>query len=80
MSVTVDITERQLTVSVFKLALSLVFIFAFLAIGLALLAGRGQDVAIDALLVCVAFGFLSNGCLAILKIIDWVETRKQRNV
>ena len=76
MSGVVDLSERQLRLGVIKLALSLVFVFVLLAIGLSLLAARGQTIAVNVLFVCVAFGFLTNGCFAVLKIIDWFEARR----
>jgi hypothetical protein len=75
-SVTIDLSERQLKVAVFKIALSLVFLFALVAIALTFLADRGQSITVQLLLVCVGFGFLTNGVLAVLKIIDWFEARK----
>jgi hypothetical protein len=77
--VTVDISERQLKVVVFKLALSLVVVFSLVALVLTFLAGRGQSVALQLLFVCVAFGFITNGVLAVLKIIDWFEARKGKS-
>jgi hypothetical protein len=75
-SIQLEISEHRLRLGVFKLALSLTGLFALVAFGLSLLAGQGQSIAVNLLLVCVAFGFLTNGVLAILKIIDWFEGRK----
>ena len=79
MSVSVDLSEKQLRLGILKLALSLAMLFAILAIGLTYLAGSGQSVAVSTLLVCFAFAMLTNGVPAALKIIDWFEARKQRN-
>jgi hypothetical protein len=78
-TVSIDLSEGQLRVGVIKLALALVALFALLAIGVSFLADRGQGVAVSVLLMCVAFTFLANGVLAVLKIIDWFEARKRRN-
>ena len=79
MSVTVDISERQLRLGVFKLAVSLVGIFALLVVGLSLVFGQGQSIAVNLLLICVGFAMLANGCFAVTKIVDWVEARKVKN-
>ena len=79
MSVTVDISERQLRLGVFKLAVSLVGIFALLAVVFSLVVGEGQSIAVNLLLICVGFMMLANGCLAVTKIIDWLEARRIKN-
>ncbi|MGZ2411490.1 hypothetical protein ACUXST_000887 [Sphingomonas sp. F9_3S_D5_B_2] len=76
MTVAVDISERQLKIMLIKLALTLTTVMALLAIGVSVLAGRGQSIAINLLLVCLAFGFVTNGFWAVLKIIDWFEARR----
>ena len=80
MSVNVDISERQLRLGIFKLAVSLVGIFALLALVFSLVAGQGQSIAVNLLLICVGFMMLANGCLAVTKIIDWIEARRIRNL
>ena len=79
MSVTVNISERQLRLGVFKLAVSLVGIFALLAVVFSLVVGEGQSIAVNLLLICVGFMMLANGCLAVTKIIDWLEARRIKN-
>ncbi|MGI8944394.1 MAG: hypothetical protein ACR2FJ_09245 [Qipengyuania sp.] len=79
MSVQLDISEARLRLGVFKMALSLVGLFALIAFVLTLVAGQGQSIAVNALFVSVAFGFLTNGVFAILKIIDWFEARRSKN-
>jgi len=77
-SVTVDISERQLRFGIFKIALSLVGLFALAALGLSFLVDRGQSITLQLLFVCIAFYFVTNGVLAVLHIIDWVEKRRGR--
>ena len=79
MSITVDISERSLRIGIVKLAISLVMVFTIFALVLSLVAERGQSLAVSVLMVCVAFAFLTNGFLAILKIIDWFEARKVKS-
>ena len=80
MSVNVDISERQLRLGIFKLAVSLVGIFALLALVFSLVAGQGQSIAVNLFLICVGFMMLANGCLTVTKIIDWIEARRIRNL
>lgn len=79
MSVALDISEARLRVGVIKLALALVGLFALVAFGVSLFAGQAQGIAVSVLLACVAFSFLANGVLAVLKIINWFEDRKRRH-
>jgi hypothetical protein len=78
-SVSVDISEAQLRGGIIKLALALVGLFVLVAVGLSLLVGRAQGVAVNVLLVCIAFTFLANGVFVVLKIIDWFENRKRQH-
>ena len=79
MSVTVNITERQLKLGILKLALSLVAAIVLVGFVLSLVAGKGQGLAVNVMLVAFAFAMLTNGFLAALKIVDWFEARKQRH-
>ena len=79
MSVTVEISEHQLKFAMFKIALAMASLVAILAVGLTLFQNVGQIIAVSALLVCMAFYFLANGFLIILKIIDWFEARARRH-
>ncbi|MDB5581574.1 MAG: hypothetical protein JWR80_6750 [Bradyrhizobium sp.] len=79
MSITVDISEARLRYGVIKLAIALVGVFALMAVAASLLAERAQGVAVSILLMCVAFTFLANGMLAVLKIVDWFKARKRQN-
>jgi hypothetical protein len=78
-SVTVDLTERQLRLGILKIGLSLAMLLIIVAFVLSLLAGKGQQLVIDVLFVSVSFGFLTNGVLAVLRIMDWFENRARRN-
>ncbi|MES2443685.1 MAG: hypothetical protein V4574_12710 [Pseudomonadota bacterium] len=79
MSIAIDISERRLKLGIVKLAIMLVGVFALLALGLSALAGQGQGLALGILVVTVSFSFLTNGVLAVLKIIDWFEARNRRH-
>ena len=79
MSVTVNISPRQLQISVFKMALALAGIFVLIGLGLAFLAGEHTNVALYAFFASAAFYFLSNGVLVALKVVDWFEDRKRRH-
>ena len=79
MSVVIEeLTERQLTFGVLKVALSLAGI---LALGTLIISfffrvnNKITTVSIYTLLLAVAFSILSNGLLAILHIVDWFEMR-----
>jgi hypothetical protein len=78
-SLTVDISERQLRLGLLKMALGLVGLFALLAVLISLVAGQGQNIAVTMLLICVSFSFLAHGFLALTKVIDWFEARKMKN-
>jgi protein-S-isoprenylcysteine O-methyltransferase Ste14 len=78
-STTIEMSERELKVWIFKFALSLAAFLGLIAFGLSLLANKGQDIAIPMILVSVCFLLFTNGILAVLKIIDWFEARKQKN-
>lgn len=78
MSVAIEISESRLRLGFVKLALGLVMVFLVFAFGVSSLAGKGQGVAVNALLICLAFGFLTNGVLAALRVVDWFEARKRR--
>lgn len=79
MSVTIDMSERQFKFAMLKLSLSLALLLVLVALVLSLLTGTGQQLAVGALFACLGFGFLTNGLLAVLKIIDWFEARKVKN-
>ena len=79
MSVVIEeLTERQLTFGVLKIALSLAGI---LALGTLIISfffrvnNKITTVSIYTLLLAVVFSILSNGLLAILHIVDWFEMR-----
>lgn len=79
MSVVIEeLTERQLTFGVLKIALSLAGI---LALGTLIISfffrvnNKITTVSIYTLLLAVVFSILSNGLLAILHIVDWFEKR-----
>ena len=78
MSVMINMTERQLTVAMFKFAITLTFGVVILGLAGSFIADRFQSVAINSMLFCLAFFMLSNGMLCILHIIDWFEARKAK--
>ena len=78
MSVTIEMSEHRLRMSMFKIALSLTFLVVLLGVIASFIADRFQSIATNSLLFCVAFFFLSNGLLCLLQIIDWFEARKAR--
>ena len=79
MSVVIEeLTERQLTFGVLKVALSLAGILALGALIISFffrVNNKITTVSIHTLLLAVAFSILSNGLLAILHIVDWFEMR-----
>ncbi len=79
MSVVIEeLTERQLTFGVLKVALSLAGILALGALIISFffrVNNKITTVSIYTLLLAVAFSILSNGLLAILHIVDWFEMR-----
>ena len=83
MSVSVEISERQLRVGVIKLGAS---IAALLAVGtflVSLLIPRTSELSfipIEALLFSVAFSILVGGVRSFLSIIDWFENRRSKRV
>ena len=79
MSVSLNIDERRLWIGVIKLAVSLVFVFAAIAVAITLLADSGQGIAVGVMLLCLGFSFLANGVLAVLKVIDWFDARKAKS-
>ncbi|WP_293884323.1 hypothetical protein [Sphingomonas sp.] len=74
-----NLTEQQIKFGIFKLALALVVTFLLIAFAVSLLADHGQQIVVNCLLVALAFGLLTNGTLAIFKIVDWFEARRARS-
>jgi hypothetical protein len=72
---TVNISERQLRLGVFKLALSLVAIIILLGTVAAFLEDRGQHIAINTLIFSGSFSFFTSGIYAGMKCIDWLQAR-----
>ena len=79
MSVTIDMSERQLKFGFLKLALSLAGLIALIGFALSLVANNAQSLALGTLLISVSFAMIVNGILGILKIIDWFEARRVRH-
>jgi hypothetical protein len=77
-SVTIDISERELKLSVIKIALSLAFVLIFASFIISLIFGNGQNVALIAVFGAMACFFAANTILASLKIVDWFEARKAK--
>ena len=74
-----EMSERQLKLGLFKVAISLA---AVLLLGALIVSfffqsdSKISSVPIYALLFAVAFSILANGFLAILQIVDWFEKRR----
>ena len=79
MSVTIDMSERALKAVIFKFANLLTGMVLLVATGLSFFMDSGQQIAVHAVLIAVAFAMATNGFLAFLKIIDWFEARRERN-
>ena len=79
MSVVIEeLTKRQLTFGVLKIALSLAGILALETLIISFffrVNNKITTVSIYTLLLAVVFSILSNGLLAILHIVDWFEKR-----
>jgi hypothetical protein len=77
-SVTIDLSGRELKLSLFKIGLLLTILLLTVGFGISLLADDGQSVAINALLLAMACLILANSVLAALKIVDWFEARRAK--
>ena len=84
MSVVIEeLTERQLRIGVFKVALSLATVLILGALIVSFFLpndGKISNIVISALLFAVAMSILANGVLAILRVIDWFEKRRALKV
>jgi hypothetical protein len=75
-SITVGISENRLRAGVVKLAVALAGLITLIGVLFSFLAGWGQNLAVTAVLLSVAFYFLVSGVFVVLKIVDWFEARR----
>ena len=78
MSVSIEISERQLRVGVIKLGVSIAFLLVLGTFLVSLWIPRTSELSsipIEALIFAVAFGVLVSGVRSFLSIIDWFENR-----
>ena len=81
MSVSLEITERQLRIGIFKLGLSIAVLMILGTFLVSLLLPRPSGLSqlpIEALLFAVAFSILVGGVRSFLSIIDWFEERRSK--
>ena len=70
------VDERQLRFSILKTAIGVTMMVLVIAVVALLFADKGQGLMVTALMAALSFAFLTNGLLAVLRIIDWFETRR----
>ena len=83
MSITVEISERQLQFGVIKLGVSIAVLLAVGTFLVSLLTPRTSELSfipIEAILFSVAFSILVGGVRSFLSIIDWFENRRSKRV
>ena len=83
MSVSLEISERQLRVGVIKLGVSIAVLLVVGTFLVSLLIPRTSELSfipIEASLFSVAFSILVGGVRSFLSIIDWFENRRTKRV
>ena len=81
MSLSVDISERQLRIGVIKLGISIAVLLMLGTFVVSLFIPKSSElslVPVEALVFAVAFSILVGGVRSFLSIIDWFERRRSK--
>ena len=81
MSVSIDISERQLRFGIIKLGVSISVTLIVGTFLVSLFIPKSSElsfVPVEALMFAIAFSILVNGVRSFLSIIDWFESRRSK--